>query len=240
MPGQRGSRFALEVFFLVALAVGLTVAEARPLAIAGVMALGWLVVAGIEWALWRDEPHYASGLPPRWYVPRVNLPPAQPLDPVVSGYPEGRRDEAPTWIASPALRREVLGEWPVAGPLAGDEEAPIEGAIVEGTVVERIDVEDADEAVEPEAWTIVELPPEPAAAAAVSDPEPEPEPAPAEDDLAVELVRSAAGTARYSLEPLADAPKRRFGRRGEEPPTIPVPARPDGPRVLPDALPEES
>lgn len=254
MSGRRGSRFALEVAFLAALAVGLAVAEEKPLVIAGVMALGWLVVALAEWALWREEPHYASGLPPRWYVPRVNLPPAQPLDPVLSGYPEGRRDEAPTWIAPAELRREVLGDWPLAVDVADDEEPPavLEGAVVEARIVES---------VEEEAWTIVEMPPSPLAApepvveAPVAESGPQPqaqaqaqaEPVPeavpaaaAEPDLAVELARPMAGVARYSLDPLAEEPRRRFGRRREEVLTIEVPARPDGPRALPGASGEES
>src|SRR5438270_5252550 len=100
MPDRRGSRFALEVLFLLGLTVALTLAKLRPLEIAGVMLLGWVIVAAVEWAAWRDEPHYGSGLPPRYYVPRVSLPPAQPLEQVRIGYPEAQRDEAPTWIAS--------------------------------------------------------------------------------------------------------------------------------------------
>jgi hypothetical protein len=214
VPDRRESRFALEVLFLVALAVAVTVADLRAVLIAGVMALGWLVVTGIEWASWRDEPHYGSGLPPRWYVPRVDLPPPQPLEPVVSGYPDGHRDEAPTWIASAALREEVLGDWPLARPLGP--------------------AEDEEEIVE-EAWTAVALPP---AAEAEPEPEtaPEPEPEaarqeePAQIDAA--LVRSVRRTARHSLDPLAEPAKRRFGRAGEEPPTIEVPERPQH-RALP-------
>ena len=119
MPDRRGSRFVLEALFLVGLAVAVTLAKLDALEIAGVMLLGWLVVAILEWAAWRGEPHYGSGLPPRYYVPNVNLPPAQPLEQVRVGYPEAHRDEAPTWIASAALREEVLGEWPHATPLPG-------------------------------------------------------------------------------------------------------------------------
>jgi hypothetical protein len=126
MVDRRGSRFAFEVLFLVALAVGLTLAEVRTLVIVGVMALGWVIVAALEWAAWRGEPHFGSGLPPRYYVPRVSLPPAQPLEQVNVGYPGAQRDEAPTWIASAALRAEVLGEWPVAGPETRDSEGPPE------------------------------------------------------------------------------------------------------------------
>src|SRR3954453_10595153 len=113
MSDRRGSRFLVEVLFLLALAVALTLTNLSPLEIAAVMLVGWVVVALFEWAAWRDEPHYGSGLPPRYYVPQVNLPPAQPLEQVAAGYPEAR-DEAPTWIASAALREEMLGEWPVA------------------------------------------------------------------------------------------------------------------------------
>jgi hypothetical protein len=129
---RRGSRFVLEALFLVALAVGLALADVRPLAIVGVMALGWVLVAAIEWAAWRGEPHYGSGLPPRYYVPRVSLPPAQPLEQVRVGYPGAQREEAPTWIASAALRAEVLGEWP-SGP-------PVEET-VEEEEIEEVEVE---------------------------------------------------------------------------------------------------
>jgi hypothetical protein len=225
MPDRRGSRFILEVLFLVGLAVALTLAQLGPLEIAGVMLLGWLIVAALEWAAWREEPHYGSGLPPRYYVPNVNLPPAQPLEQVQAAYPESHRDEAPTWIASPALRAEVLGseapeveepgEWPHAVPAQPD----------------------ADE----DPWTIVALPaapldelepefePEPVAA---HEPAPEPE---LEPSLEVELARSVQGVARYSLDPLGDPPpRRRFGRSGAEAaPAVEVPARPDGVRALP-------
>src|SRR5437763_3240936 len=124
MPDRRGSRFALEVLFLIALAVGLTLANLRPVEIAGIMLAGWVIVAALEWAAWHEQPHYGSGLPPRYYVPQVNLPPAQPLEQVSAGYPEAR-DEAPTWIASAALRSEMLGEWPVAAPaVSRPEQAP--------------------------------------------------------------------------------------------------------------------
>jgi hypothetical protein len=233
MADRRGSRFVLEVLFLLALAVALTLAKLDPLEIAGAMLLGWVIVAGLEWAAWRDQPHFGSGLPPRYYVPRVNLPPALPLEQVSSGYPEVQRDEAPTWIASAALRAEMLGEWPVAAPVAEEPEP-------------ELDVEQPVEEID--RWTVAELPPEPEPA---PEPEPEPEPAVAElepepvaelelepepePSLEVELQRSAAGVARYSLDPLGDpAPRRRFGRGGApEAPAVDVPARPEGVRALP-------
>jgi hypothetical protein len=223
LPGRRASRFLIEVVFLVALAAAITVAELRAVVIAGVMALGWVLVAGVEWAVWRDQPHYGSGLPPRWYVPRIDLPPARPLESVVAGYPHGRRDEAPTWIAPAELREQVLGDWPVAVPLepAGED----------------AEVEEVVEVVE-EAWTVVALPPAPGAAeeappAPVTESEPAPEPEPARP---VQTPPRPVATARYSLDPLAEEPRRRFGRGPSlGPPFVEVPARPAPGRGLPGA-----
>jgi hypothetical protein len=242
MTDRRGSRFLLEVLFLLGLTVALTLANLRPLEIAGVMLVGWVIVALLEWVAWRDEPHYGSGLPPRYYVPQVSLPPAQPLEQVSAGYPEAR-DEAPTWIASPALRAEMLGEWPVAT-----------AAVDEGSV--------GPPSVDSDPWTQAEE--LPAAPLGELDPAPQPKPGPAvlepspplipppvsvpaaakpvtalperaRPALDVELVRSAQRVARYSLDPLADPqPRRRFGRVPvPEPEGVEVPARPEGARALP-------
>jgi hypothetical protein len=113
VPDRRGTRLAAEVVFLVALAAGAGLARLRAVEIAGIMLAGWAIVALVEWAAQRGRPHYGHGLPPRYYVPRVSMPPAQPLE-QVAGYPDARRDEAPTWIAPASLRAEMLGEWPVA------------------------------------------------------------------------------------------------------------------------------
>src|SRR3954471_20425917 len=122
MPEHRGSRLALPGVFLLALAVGLTLADLQPLEIGGVMLLGWLIVAARGGPAWRNEPHYGSGLPPRYYVPTVNLPPARPLEQVPAGYPEAQRDEAPTWIGSAGPRAEMLGEWPHSAPVENEAE----------------------------------------------------------------------------------------------------------------------
>jgi hypothetical protein len=149
MPDNRGSRFALEVLFLLALAVALTLADLKPIEIAGIMLLGWLIVAALEWAAWREKPHYGSGLPPRYYVPQVSLPPAQPLEQdsarySEAGYPESR-DEAPTWIASAALREEMLGIWPVAAPAvtngAGPEQEVEPAPVLDPDPVEESEAE---------------------------------------------------------------------------------------------------
>jgi hypothetical protein len=166
MTDRRGSRFILEVLFLLALTVALTLANLRPLEIAGIMLIGWVIVAVLEWVAWREEPHYGSGLPPRYYVPQVNLPPAQPLESVSAGYPEAR-DEAPTWIASPALRAEMLGEWPVAAPSV--ESPPVSST--PGAPEPEVDNDPWTRAEELPAAPLGELDPEPE-----EQPEPEPEP----------------------------------------------------------------
>jgi hypothetical protein len=247
MTDRRGSRFVLEVLFLLALTVALTLANLRPLEIAGIMLIGWVIVAALEWVAWREEPHYGSGLPPRYYVPQVNLPPAQVLEPVAPGYPEAR-DEAPTWIASPALRAEMLGEWPVAKPPAStsQEESGPEVDRDPWTTAEELPVAPLGE-LEPAREPIPEPPsvpaapepaliPPPVSVAATPQPSPEAEPRPEpEPTLDVVLARSVQGVARYSLDPLGDPePRRRFARgAAPEPPAVEVPARPEGVRALP-------
>jgi hypothetical protein len=234
MTDRRGSRFLLEVLFLLGLTVALTLANLRPLEIAGVMLIGWVIVALLEWVAWRDEPHYGSGLPPRYYVPQVSLPPAQPLEQFSAGYPEAR-DEAPTWIASAALRAEMLGEWPVAA--AAVDEAAVEAASVDSdpwTQAEELPAAPLGEldpaALEPSPPLIpppVSGPPAAKPVAAL--------PERARPALDVALVRSAQRVARYSIDPLADPqPRRRFGRvTVPEPEGVEVPARPEGARPLP-------
>jgi hypothetical protein len=208
MADRRGSRFVAEALFLVALAVALAFAHLDALEIAGGMLLGWLVVAALEWAAWRAEPHFGSGLPPRYYVPSLKLPPPKPLEQVDQGYPGAGGEEAPTWIASAALRAEVLGEWPLAAPLELEPEP------------------DSQEPAQPEPvadpWTVAELSAGPIDEAASVAAEPYGYEGPGQ-------------LARHVLDPFAEAePRRRFGRRssaGVE--AVEVAARPAGRRPLP-------
>jgi hypothetical protein len=218
MTDRRGSRFVLEVLFLLALTVALTLANLSPLEIAGIMLIGWVIVALLEWVAWRDEPHYGSGLPPRYYVPQVNLPPAQPLEAVPAGYPEAR-DEAPTWIASPAVRAEMLGaellgEWPVPAP--------------------PVSATPAEAELDPDPWTRAEE--LPAAPLGELEPEPEPQPGPEPEPVAVVVEPppayipppvsvAIAGKTLGAPEPAAPEPE----------PTAPVPAEPEA--VVPEPEP---
>lgn len=225
---RRGPRFLLELLFLAGLAAGLAFARLDAPEIAAGMAVGWALVAALEWAAWRGEPHYGSGMPPRWFVPQVSLPPPRPLEQVAVGYPEATRDEAPTWIATPALRSEVLGDWPVIA-------VPVVMAPREEPELAPEDLPD------PDSWTVVELPPavvEAPPEPAPPHPEPAPEPAP-EPDPEPELEPAATARdvplARYSFDPLDEqAQRRRFGRsRPGRGPGVDVPARPVDLRVLP-------
>ena len=117
MRERRALRFVVEALFLGALAAALVVADLDPLVIAGVMLLGWLVVALYEWAATRELPHYGRGLPPRYYVPQVALPPPRQLEQLRCRPARAIRrasvDDQATWIASPAMRAEALADWPV-------------------------------------------------------------------------------------------------------------------------------
>jgi hypothetical protein len=202
MPERRGSRFVVEALFLAALTVALALAHLDALEIVGAMALGWIVVAALEWAAWRGEPHYGAGLPPRYYLPRVDLPAPQPLEQVEQGYPESGRDDAPTWIASASLRAEVLGEWPHVGPARREADEEEEPKFVEASVPGA------------DPWTVAALPAGPVE----------------EEVRAISVVRvpTDGRTARYSLDPLGDpVPRRRFGRaRSDRWESIEVAARP--------------
>lgn len=206
MPGRRGFRFALEGLYLVALAAALAFTTLSAAAIVGVMLVGWALVVSVEWAAAAAQPHYGAGLPPRWRVPALALPPAQPLEQVAMGYPEPELDEAATWIASAALREELLGEWPVLVDPDDTQEAPPEDWIV------PLPTPEPEPELEPEPEPELQLEEPPA---------PEPAPPPAQ-------VRMA----RYHVDPLAEPERGRFGRKIEVP-WIAVPAKPVGPRPLP-------
>lgn len=216
MRTGHGYRFLAEALYLAGLAAALAFSNVGAYAIVGAMAVGWLLVVGIEWASFRSLPHFAAGEPPQWRVPRVPLPPPRPLEQLTPAYPESQRDEAVTWIAPAELREELLGGWPVV------------------TVVE-----DTQEAPPPEPWIeperVPESEPEPEPVEAVSarsaETASEPEPPPVETVSEV----SAQRLARYHPDPLAEPEHRRFRRRGPEPAFIEVPARPAGPRALPGA-----
>ena len=213
MPERRGSRFVVEALFLAALTIALALAHLDALEIVGAMALGWLVVAALEWTAWRGEPHYGAGLPPRYYLPRVDLPPPQPLEQVVQGYPGSGREDAPTWIASASLRAEVLREWPHTTPPAS----------ISAEYEERVS-EFAPGAEPEDPWSASVLPPAP------DDQIPD-----AHEPIR-RLPSSGGPTSWYTPDPYGDPlPRRQFSRAGRRPDSrIRVPSHPAA-RALPNA-----
>ncbi len=243
MPDGRGARIALEAGFLVAVAAVLAAARLEPVWIVLVMLLAWVIVALLEWAAWREEPHWASGQPPRYYVPFQAVPPRPATRelPPFSLYPQPpeQRDDAPTWIATPELREELLG-WPAPPPI-DDRPAPVAGPAAEEPpdehgwaggwpVVE-------EQPAEADPWSVEELPgvaeSEPAPALAVIEREPDPvEPEPVEPEpVAVEpevelepgpepepvgvgaaqqLTPRTLRLARHRLDPFAEEATRRW------------------------------
>src|SRR3954469_6925024 len=117
MADARWARLALEAGFLLPVPALPALPGLEPVWIAVVIVIAWVIVPLLEWAAWHSEAHWASGQPPRYYVPQQSLPPRPPTRelPPFTRYPrpEPRESEAPTWIAPPELREQVLG-WPAA------------------------------------------------------------------------------------------------------------------------------
>lgn len=90
-------RFAVEVAFLVLLALAAGLAELGTPWIVGVMVLGWALVALIEWLAWRSEiDSQTSGT----VVPNAIEPPSQEatpwdIDDILAPLPEPHVDEKP-------------------------------------------------------------------------------------------------------------------------------------------------
>jgi hypothetical protein len=200
VPERRASRFAVEVLILVVLAVAITIAELKTILIVGLMLLGWIVVAVLEWAAWRSEAHFESGLPPRYYVPELSLPARRPLEPPHADYPV----PAPEGLA-PTLDPPALGAWvdepPAEEPPPPELEAEVaeaEPAVAEEPAPQPEDEPapvDLEPAIEEEAAPVpevevveeppVEIEPELDEVWAV---EPEPPPVAAEEQLVAEPV----------------------------------------------------
>ena len=247
MPERRASRFALEVLFLVALAAALTFADLQPVAVVGLMLLGWVLIAIFEWASLRNESHYGRGLPPRYYVPRVSLPPRLPIDRPDPRFPVPELRDSPTWLV-PADAGED-DDWPWIGesePPGQVEETAISVPVeAETSVAPPAEAEPAKGAeVAAGAREQAELPLE---ADVAPDPEPEPEPeavpadpgsaAFAESEPDVDRPPAVEGAvvtrmSRHRIDPFEPSPGRRRRRRNENDGMIEVPARPTA-RVLP-------
>jgi len=262
MPARRLGRFLLEVAFLAAVAAGVTVARLHPAPVIAMMALAWIIVALLEWVAWRDVPHYGRGLPPRYYVPQVALPPPRAVEQRAYRYPAPVEEEA-TWIAPAGNWGETL-DWP-AGSSAVDETQVVDGGPVEPGLVEPGLVEpgvgDAGEleepvptvhgglaytgTQEPVGWDESDLELEEVELEAVLEPEPGlpvrvsgAAPAVAAEYSPVELrvPERVERAALHHVDP-PDAPaRRRWFRRSEEGQVIEVRDGPPPGRLLPGAV----
>lgn len=248
MPDGRGARLALEAGFLVVVAAVLVAADLRPAWIVLVMLLAWVIVAALEWAAFREQPHWSSGLPPRYYVPQQPLPPRPPSVelPAFSTYPRPapREPEAPTWIATPQMREEVLG-WPAPGledteadgealPVAEEPQTTVEELpeelLAEAAAGASFDDVDAGWPVAEEPlqdpWFAEELPAEPVAAdPPPPDPEPAPEPEPEPVALEPEPVALEPEPVVVEPAPVEFEPAPEPVVLGEEPVAVPRVAR---------------
>src|SRR5262249_4580455 len=117
----------LEVLFLAGVAAALTVAQLRPAAVVVLMVLAWVIVALLEWTAWIDEPHYGRGLPPRYYVPHVALPPPRAAEQRVGAYPAVpvRLEDERTFVASTTEWAAGPEHWPVLDTALADAETAI-------------------------------------------------------------------------------------------------------------------
>jgi hypothetical protein len=262
MPRRNVRRFALEVIFLAGVAAALTVADLRPSAVIGLMAVAWVVVALIEWAAWLGEPHYGRGLPPRYYVPQVALPPPRAVEQYRGGYPVlDVHDDEPTFVASTTEWAAELADWPAASPADGLEETEVsalEDRVVplpppiheQETIAGDFFVTEVEEEAPPE---VPELEPEPVAAiadTAIADaaigaaivgplrtpvPEVVREPGPPPPPLSLPPRRPSI--VLHHVDPLVGAGRGRFRRRRTaEVATVEVQDGPPPDRGLPSRL----
>jgi hypothetical protein len=269
VPRHSARRFLLEVLFLAGVAAALTYAELRPAAVIALMAIAWVVVALLEWTAWLDEPHYGRGLPPRYYVPHVALPPpraveqGEPAYPILPAY-----DDEPTFVASTQEWAAGLAEWPEPGTSATGEDTvvampPVEedrGDVtvvplpppipeVEETVAAELVVPEEDEERAPDEPHVVEVVGAAAIVATVAEPEAAPAPSrkrvrKPEPEQAPVLVPPArvSGTALHHVAPPASTARRRFRLRrgGDEAAAVEVVDGPPPDRVLPSRVLEET
>jgi hypothetical protein len=255
MPRHSARRFLLEVLFLAGVAAALTYADLRPAAIIGLMAAAWVVVALLEWTAWLDEPHYGRGLPPRYYVPHVALPPPVGVDQAEPAYPVLPADDEATFVAStqewgvaewPALEATGVAEDTVAHPppsLADDEGVtmvPLPPLIPE--IDETIEADvlvpgvDEEEDTEDEHAPVIGVA---AVAAAVVEPRPRPARVPG-PPVEVAMPARVSGTALHRVDPLVVSRRRRFfSRGGDEGPVIEVRDGPPPDRKVPARVLEE-
>jgi outer membrane biosynthesis protein TonB len=141
MPAEIGPRFVLEAGFLILLAVVVGLAELSPALIILVMAIGWLLVALIEYFAWRQSPGFATvqrytvaeAAPAAAVVEEMVEDPAPPPAPPTP--PPAPPEPEPTPPATP----EPVTPEPEAPPPAEEETMVAPGPAEPGGTEEVID-----------------------------------------------------------------------------------------------------
>jgi hypothetical protein len=240
MPRHSGRRFVLEVLFLAGTAAALTAAHLRPAAVIVLMVLAWVIVALLEWTAWIDEPHYGRGLPPRYYVPHVALPPPRAVEQGEPAYPvmPVRIEDEPTFVASTTEWAAGPEHWPELDTGAAEAETaiasqrvvdddgitivplpPLIHPALEDTIAAEVVMPDSDEEEAP-AHAGVAAAAAAVAAKALLEPEPEVEPEPRRPAPRpvpappLAMPAQVSGIAVHRVDPLVQPARRRLFRRG--------------------------
>jgi hypothetical protein len=115
MPGAFAPRFAIEAAFLILVGVGAGYADLRPAVIVGLLAVGWILVALIELAVWRSQGRAVTGATARVAAPIEGEPEPEPEpEPVSEPEPE------------PPLQPAAEDEYPLRPDAAHDPSEEVE------------------------------------------------------------------------------------------------------------------
>jgi type IV secretory pathway VirB10-like protein len=130
MPAALGPRFVLEAGFLILLAVVVGLADLSPAAIVLVMAVGWLLVALIEYFAWRQTAgfptvqRYATAEAPP--APSIHQEVAEDIAPTPPSPQEEVEDVAPPPPPPPPAEEETIVAPPEAETPPADVEEPLD------------------------------------------------------------------------------------------------------------------
>ena len=118
MPAAIGPRFVLEAAFLILLAVVVGLAELSPALIVLVMAVGWLLVALIEYFAWRQTTGFATV--------QVATAEAAPAPPVHEEVVEDVPPPPPPPVTPPPAEEETIVVPPAAEAPPTEAEEPLD------------------------------------------------------------------------------------------------------------------
>jgi hypothetical protein len=112
MPGAFAPRFAVEAGFLILVGVGAGYADLRPAVIVGLVAASWVLVALIEFAIWRSQSRAGSGSTAVAAGPAEDEPEPEPEQEPEPGLPPAAsEDEYPLRPGAADARSEEVEEY---------------------------------------------------------------------------------------------------------------------------------